>query len=318
MPDLGLRRRQSDERRGGFADHYLLPSLRRSASAVRRYQGGLGRHRAAAGAVARKPLGLPSNLGPRLGSRAGCRHRHAGIRPLRRSPGTDRSGRLGSVPGRPDRRVGPGGSARRRPGRRHGRSALPCREGSGARYELDHRRRRGPLPDRSGRRAQGHHRGAESGRRARAGRQDQHRLRGRGRLPRATASPKSTRTMSAPTTSGASRSRPGSCGITPSRTRCCATCCRRSPRRPRSWPGATMTSCRGRTTSTSTTSSRTARSILSTRVTSRGSKQRRNTAAWSPIGSAADIGASERARCQISPQCDEPAWRSLLSWHLVA
>ena len=29
--------------------------------------------------------------------------------------------------------MGPGGSARRRPGRRHGRSALPRREGSGAR-----------------------------------------------------------------------------------------------------------------------------------------------------------------------------------------
>ena len=74
----------------------------------------------------------------------------------------------------------------------------------------------------------------------------------------------------------------------------CAICCRRSPRRPRSWRGATMTSCRGRTTSTSTTSSRTARFILSTPVTSRGSKQRRNTAASSSTGSAADIGASAR------------------------
>ena len=46
---------------------------------------------------------------------------------------------------------------------------------------LTDRRRRGPLPDRSGRRAQGHHRSAESGRRARAGRQNQHRLRRRGR-----------------------------------------------------------------------------------------------------------------------------------------
>jgi pimeloyl-ACP methyl ester carboxylesterase len=52
---------------------------------------------------------------------------------------------------------------------------------------------------------------------------------------------------------GRSRSRPGSCGITPSRTRCCAICCRRSPRRPRSWPGKTMTSCPGRRTSTSRT-----------------------------------------------------------------
>jgi hypothetical protein len=39
----------------------------------------------------------------------------------------------------------------------------------------------------------------------------------------------------------------------------------------------------------------TARSILSTRVTSRGSKQQRNTAAWSSTGSAAGIGASQRA-----------------------
>jgi pimeloyl-ACP methyl ester carboxylesterase len=98
-------------------------------------------------------------------------------------------------------------------------------------------------------------------------------------LPRARASPKSMRTMSAPTTSGASRNRPGSCGITPSRTRCCAICCRRSPRRPRSWRGATMTSCRGRTISTSMTSSRTAGSILSTQVTSRGSRQQRSTGA---------------------------------------
>ena len=49
---------------------------------------------------------------------------------------------------------------------------------------------------------------------------------------------------------------------------------------------------RGRTTSTSTTCSLTARSILSTRGTSRGNKRRRNTAAWSPTGSAAGIGAS--------------------------
>ena len=85
------------------------------------------------------------------------------------------------------------------------------------------------------------------------------------RVPRATASPTSTRTMSAPTISGASRSRPGSCGTTPSRTRCCVTCCRRSPR-----------------------------SIFLTRATSRGSKQPENTAAWSWTGSAAGIAASPR------------------------
>jgi pimeloyl-ACP methyl ester carboxylesterase len=100
------------------------------------------------------------------------------------------------------------------------------------------------------------------------------------------------------------RSRPGSCGTTPSRTRYCVTCCRRSPRRPRSWPGATMTSCRGRTTSTSTTSSPTARSIFLTRATSRGSKQPENTAAWSWTGSAAGIGASPRANPAPPRQAD--------------
>ena len=53
---------------------------------------------------------------------------------------------LGSVPGPSDRRVGPGSSPRRRPGRRHGRGALRCREGARARHQLDHRRRRGPHP----------------------------------------------------------------------------------------------------------------------------------------------------------------------------
>jgi hypothetical protein len=48
--------------------------------------------------------------------------------------------------------------------------------------------------------------------------------------------------------------------------------------------GATMTSCRGRTTSTSTNSCPTARSILSTPVTSRGSRQPTNTVVWSPTG----------------------------------
>ena len=67
----------------------------RGASEIRRQQGGLGRHRVAAGAVARKPLGLPSHLEPRRGSRAGGRHRHAGLRPFRRTPGTDCPGRLG-------------------------------------------------------------------------------------------------------------------------------------------------------------------------------------------------------------------------------
>jgi hypothetical protein len=67
--------------------------------------------------------------------------------------------------------------------------------------------------------------------------------------------------------------------------------------------GGTMTLCRGRTTSTSTTSSPTARSILSTRVISRGNKQRRNTAAWSSTGSAAGIGASQRAN--LSTQVEE-------------
>ena len=232
------------------------------------------------------------------GSRAGCRHRHAGIRPLRRSPGTDRPGRLGRVPGPPDRRVGPGGSARRRPGRRHGSGALPRREDAGARDELDDRRRCGPLPDRSG-----------------------------GALKDIIEAPSLdvVRGLDARTNIGhaveagaASDSEPevhedyvsaydlGRFAESarfvrhyPNRTRSCATFSRRSPRRPRSSPDAMMTSCRGRTTSTSTTSSRTARFILSTPVTSRGSKRPRSTAAWSPIGSAADIGASERASCWV-------------------
>jgi pimeloyl-ACP methyl ester carboxylesterase len=79
------------------------------------------------------------------------------------------------------------------------------------------------------------------------------------------------------------------------RTRSCATFSRRSLRRPRSSPDAMMTSCRGLTTSISTTSFLTARFILSTPVTSRGSRRLRSMAAWSPSGSAADIGASKRA-----------------------
>src|SRR6266853_369740 len=78
----------------------------------------------------------------------------------------------------------------------------------------------------------------------------------------------------------------------PEQNRSCATCCPRSKQRLRSSLGARMTSCRGRTPSTSMSCSRTARSIRSTRVTSRGSKQRRNTAVSSLTGSAAVISAS--------------------------
>jgi hypothetical protein len=67
-----------------------------------------------------------------------------------------------SVPGPSDRRMGPRVSAPRRPGRRHGRGALPRGEDAGARHGLDRRRRRGALPNRSGRRTPGHHRSAES------------------------------------------------------------------------------------------------------------------------------------------------------------
>ena len=165
------------------ADHHVLPSLRRRASEGCRHQDGFGRHRAALVAMAREPLGLPSHLGPRRRPRTGCRHRPARVRPLRRSPGTHRPGHLGGVPGPPDRRVGLGRSPRRRPGRRHGRSPLPCRQGPGTSHEPDHRRRRSPLPDRSGRRAQGHHRSAEPGRGARARRPNQHRRRSRARGP---------------------------------------------------------------------------------------------------------------------------------------
>ena len=73
--------------------------------------------------------------------------------------------------------------------------------------------------------------------------------------------PMSMRTMSAPTTSGGSRSLRGSCG-TPSRPTVLRDLLPAIITPTRSWPGATMTSCRGRTTSTSTTSSPTARSIL--------------------------------------------------------
>jgi thioredoxin reductase len=67
-----------------------------------------------------------------------------------------------------------------------------------------------------------------------------------------------------------------------------------------------MTWCRGLTTNTSTTSSLTARFIVSTPVISHGSKRPRSTAAWSPRGSVAGIDASERASCQISSSaaCD--------------
>ena len=78
--------------------------------------------------------------------------------------------------------------------------------------------------------------------------------------------------------------------------------------------GATMTSCRGRTTSTSTTSSPTARSILSTRVTSRGSKSGGIRPPASSTGSAAGIGASRRANpsCQISPAVGDALRRHVL------
>ena len=132
------------------------------------------------------------------------------IRPLRRSPRTDCPRRLGSVPGRSDRRmalgaphvVGPdvGTAAALFLAARSPERVTSLTIGGG-----------GPLPDQAGR-AQGHHRSAESGRRARAGRENQHRLR-RGRR-RERASLKSTRTTSAPTISDASRSRPGLCGIT--------------------------------------------------------------------------------------------------------
>src|SRR5205823_4026175 len=52
----------SDEFRAGFADHDLLPRLRRGAGAIRRYEGGFGRLRAHAGPVARDALGFPSHL----------------------------------------------------------------------------------------------------------------------------------------------------------------------------------------------------------------------------------------------------------------
>ena len=102
---------------------------------------------------------------------------------------------------------------------------------------------------------------------------------------------------------------PDSCGSIRSRAPCCAISCRRSRRRPRSWRGATMTSCRGRTTSTSTTSSRTARSMHSTPVTSRGSRRRRNTGASWSIGCAVDTGASQ----EDEPTSQDAAFRRLIA-----
>lgn len=67
------------------------------------------------------------------------------------------------------------------------------------------------------------------------------------------ANPRSTRTTSARTTWDVLRSRPGSSGITRSRTRCWVTCCRRSSRPLRSSRGPMMISCHGRTTSISPT-----------------------------------------------------------------
>ena len=69
--------------------------------------------------------------------------------------------------------------------------------------------------------------------------------------------------------------------------------CRRSPPRPRSWQAGTTSSCRGRTTSISTSFCRTARFTPSTPAISPGSKQQRSTAGWSPTGSAAGTGASQ-------------------------
>ena len=253
----------------------------------------LGHHRVAAGAVARKPVGLPSHLAPRRVSRAGGRHRHAEIRPLRRTTGTDRRGRLGSVSGRANRRSRDGDSARRRPGRRHGRSALPAKAlervtsltvgGGAVRFPIE---AGGALKDIIEAPSLDAVRGLDARTNI-------------GYAVESAAASESEPDVHEDYVSAYDLGRFAEsarfCGITPSRTRRCATCCRRSPRRPRSSPGATMTSCRGRTTSTSTTSSPTARSIPSTPVTSRGSKQRRITAAWSSIGSRAGIDVSERA-----------------------
>ena len=97
-------------------------------------------------------------------------------------------------------------------------------------------------------------------------------------LLRALPNPRSMRTTSAPTTSGASESARFVWHY-PEQNPVLRVCCHRLRRRPKSWPANTMTSCRGRTTSTSTTSSPTAKSILSTPVTSHGKKQPTNTAA---------------------------------------
>jgi pimeloyl-ACP methyl ester carboxylesterase len=68
-------------------------------------------------------------------------------------------------------------------------------------------------------------------------------------------------------------------------------CSRRSRRLRRSWPVATMNSCRGRITSTSTIFFPIARPIHSTPAISHGSKQLTSTVALSSTGSAAGIDA---------------------------
>jgi pimeloyl-ACP methyl ester carboxylesterase len=112
--------------------------------------------------------------------------------------------------------------------------------------------------------------------------------------------PEVTRITSAPTTSAASPSRLALSGTTRTSTLPCVSCCRQSPRRPRSSQVATMISFHGRTTNTSTSLCPTARFTPSMPVTSLGNGQRRNTAAWLSSGSTAGTCVQELRRRQLA------------------
>ncbi len=192
-------------------------------------------HDASSSAVARKPLGFPPHLGPavpQVGRVVAIDLPGFGHSDGR--PGADRPGRHGSVPGPHDRRMGPGAPhvvgpdvgtaaalflAAKAPELvtsltiGGGAVRFPIEAGGALKEIIE-------APSLDVVRALDA--GPVSATRSRP-------------VPRASASLKSTRTMSALTTSGGSRSRLASCGTTPNRTRCCATYCRRSPRRPRSW-----------------------------------------------------------------------------------
>ena len=110
----------------------------------------------------------------------------------------------------------------------------------------------------------------------------------------------------------------GSCGIIPSRTRCCVACCRRSPRR-QIVAGRNDDLVPWSTTSTSTTSSNSEIHPLEAGHFAWVAAE--DYGAWSSTGSAAGIGASQRANpnarrrhAAAEPPSAAPVWVSLLAW----